>query len=63
MCSLGKEIANSGFSKTKGPKKPALVVCPKSVLDVWASEANKFAPNLVVKILKKRLVLYCMVLP
>jgi superfamily II DNA or RNA helicase len=38
----------------KGPKKPALVVCPKSVLDVWASEANKFAPNLVVRILKNR---------
>ncbi|MGA0845936.1 MAG: DEAD/DEAH box helicase, partial [Luteolibacter sp.] len=35
-------------------KKPALVVCPKSVLDVWASEAEKFAPNLNVRILKNR---------
>jgi len=37
-----------------GIKKPALVVCPKSVLDVWYSEAEKFAPNLRVKILKNR---------
>jgi hypothetical protein len=37
-----------------GEKKPALVVCPKSVLDVWYSEAEKFAPNLRVKILKNR---------
>ena len=40
--------------KTKGPKKPALVVCPKSVLDVWFSEAGKFTPELKVKILKNR---------
>ncbi|MDA8975290.1 DEAD/DEAH box helicase, partial [Akkermansiaceae bacterium] len=33
---------------------PALVVCPKSVLDVWATEAGKFAPNLKVKILRTR---------
>jgi len=37
-----------------GMKKPALVVCPKSVLDVWHSEAGKFAPNLNVKILRNR---------
>jgi len=37
-----------------GIKKPALVVCPKSVLDVWFSEAGKFTPNLRVKILKNR---------
>jgi SNF2 family DNA or RNA helicase len=36
------------------PKKPALVVCPKSVLDVWASEAQKFTPHLYLKILKNR---------
>ncbi len=34
--------------------RPALVVCPKSVLDVWASEAEKFAPGLVAKILRNR---------
>jgi hypothetical protein len=37
-----------------GMKKPALVVCPKSVLDVWYSEAGKFTPQLRVKILKNR---------
>ena len=36
------------------PKKPALVVCPKSVLDVWAGEAEKFAPHIRVKILRNR---------
>jgi hypothetical protein len=59
---LGKTIQSLTYllwlfeehAKTKAPKKPALVVCPKSVLDVWASEAGKFAPNLVVKILKNR---------
>ncbi|SHK28145.1 Superfamily II DNA or RNA helicase, SNF2 family [Rubritalea squalenifaciens DSM 18772] len=35
-------------------KKPALVVCPKSVLDVWATEAEKFAPELKVKVLRTR---------
>jgi len=33
---------------------PALVVCPKSVLDVWATEAGKFAPHLKVKVLRTR---------
>jgi hypothetical protein len=40
--------------RQKGMKKPALVVCPKSVLDVWYSEAQKFTPQLRVKILKNR---------
>lgn len=35
-------------------KMPALVVCPKSVLDVWATEAEKFAPSLKVKVLRTR---------
>ena len=59
---LGKTIQSLTYllwlfnehKKSGGIKKPALVVCPKSVLDVWASEANKFAPNLTVKILKNR---------
>ncbi len=34
----------------KGDNSPALVVCPKSVLDVWQMECNKFAPNLNVEI-------------
>ena len=39
---------------TGAPHKPALIVCPKSVLDVWYSEAEKFCPQLKVKILKNR---------
>lgn len=38
----------------KTGNKPALVVCPKSVLDVWATEAEKFAPDLRVKVLRTR---------
>ena len=33
---------------------PSLVVCPKSVIDVWHAETEKFAPNLRVKILRTR---------
>ena len=33
---------------------PSLVVCPKSVIDVWHSECEKFAPELRVKILRTR---------
>jgi len=35
-------------------ERPALVVCPKSVLDVWAGEARKFAPHLRVQILRTK---------
>jgi len=35
----------------KKKKYPALVVCPKSVLDVWQMECNKFAPDLNVEIM------------
>jgi len=38
----------------KAKNKPALVVCPKSVLDVWATEAEKFAPELRVRVLRTR---------
>lgn len=45
-----------GIESSKSKKKlgPALVVCPKSVLDVWATEAGKFAPELKVKVLRTR---------
>ena len=33
---------------------PSLVVCPKSVIDVWHSETEKFAPGVRVKILRTR---------
>ncbi len=35
-------------------RRPALVVCPKSVLDVWAMETTKFAPKLNVQVLRSR---------
>ena len=35
-------------------KTPALVVCPKSVLDVWAMETTKFAKHLNVQVLRSR---------
>jgi hypothetical protein len=38
----------------QGKKTPALVVCPKSVLDVWAMETTKFAPKLTVQVLRSR---------
>ncbi len=43
----------------KGKKKaantpPVLIVCPKSVLDVWASETNKFAPNIRVLVIRSK---------
>lgn len=40
--------------KAKKQKMPVLVVCPKSVLDVWQSEAAKFAEELSTKILRNR---------
>jgi hypothetical protein len=33
---------------------PCLVVCPKSVLDVWAGEVVKFAPELKVQVLRTK---------
>ncbi len=33
---------------------PSLVVCPKSVLDVWAAEVRKAAPGIRVQVLRNR---------
>ena len=33
---------------------PSLVVCPKSVLDVWAGEVKKFAPTLNIQVLRSK---------
>ncbi len=46
-------------NKPKGRKKapstpPVLIVCPKSVLDVWASETNKFAPKIRVLVIRSK---------
>ena len=59
---LGKTIQSLTYvlwlideaEKNKEPHRPVLVVCPKSVLDVWASEAVKFAPGVRVKVLRNR---------
>jgi SNF2-related domain/Helicase conserved C-terminal domain len=59
---LGKTIQSLTYllwlfdeaERNKESHRPALVVCPKSVLDVWASEALKFAPGMRVKILRNR---------
>lgn len=40
--------------KAEGPHLPVLVVCPKSVLDVWALEFQKAAENLRVLVLHDR---------
>jgi hypothetical protein len=41
--------------RKKGEKNlPCLVVCPKSVLDVWAGESEKFAPELRVQVLRSK---------
>jgi SNF2 family DNA or RNA helicase len=59
---LGKTIQSLTYvlwlmdeaEKNKEAHRPVLVVCPKSVLDVWASEALKFAPGVRVKVLRNR---------
>ena len=58
---LGKTIQSityilwlRGEAKKAKKKMPALVVCPKSVLDVWATEVEKFAPEMSLKILRTR---------
>ncbi len=42
----------------KGRKKllvpPVLIVCPKSVLDVWAGETQKFAPNIRALVIRNK---------
>lgn len=41
-------------SKAGDAPPPSLVICPKSVLDVWAAEARKAAPHLRVQVLRNR---------
>jgi SNF2 family DNA or RNA helicase len=37
-------------AQSDAPPKPALVVCPKSVMDTWHAEAARFVPELRVKL-------------
>jgi superfamily II DNA or RNA helicase len=47
---LGKTIQALSWlawlRETEGCKRPSLVVCPKSVMDVWMAEAARFYPSL-----------------
>ncbi len=59
---LGKTLQSLAYilwlkeeeKKAKKPHQPCLVVCPKSVLDVWAQEAQTFTPQLKVSVLRNR---------
>ena len=52
---LGKTLQTLAWllwlrAKKKAKSQPSLVVCPKSVMDNWGSEVEKFAPSLSVRI-------------
>jgi hypothetical protein len=54
---LGKTIQSLAWllwlrARPSNAGLPSLVVCPKSVIDVWAGEAEKFAPSLRVRVLR-----------
>ncbi|MEM7248483.1 MAG: SNF2-related protein [Acidobacteriota bacterium] len=56
---LGKTVQSLAWllwlrQRNEGDLAPGLVVCPKSVLDVWAGEVEKFAPDLDVQILRNK---------
>ena len=40
--------------RAEGKPLPSLVVCPKSVLDVWSGEVKKFAPDIRVQVLRTK---------
>ncbi len=40
--------------RAEGKPLPGLVVCPKSVLDVWSGEVKKFAPDIRVQVLRTK---------
>lgn len=41
-------------ARSEGKPLPSLVVCPKSVLDVWSGEVKKFAPEMRVQVLRSK---------
>lgn len=49
---LRQEAAQEVGAKGKVP--PVLVVCPKSVIDVWGEETKRFLPDLRVQLLRNR---------
>ena len=51
---LREEFARKNKSKKKVVIPPVLIVCPKSVLDVWAGETEKFAPGVRVLVIRSK---------
>ena len=51
---LREEFARKNKSKKKIAVPPVLIVCPKSVLDVWAGETEKFAPGVRVLVIRSK---------
>jgi SNF2 family DNA or RNA helicase len=49
-----RERAAQQQEEANVPVSPCLVVCPKSVLDVWAGETVKFAPDLRVQVIRDK---------
>tara|TARA_B100001175_G_C19491304_1_gene632752 strand:- start:624 stop:2180 length:1557 start_codon:yes stop_codon:yes gene_type:complete len=41
-------------ARSEGDPLPSLVICPKSVLDVWSGEVKKFAPEIRVQVLRSK---------
>ena len=51
---LREEFARKNKSKKKIAVPPVLIVCHKSVLDVWAGETEKFAPGVRVLVIRSK---------
>lgn len=50
----GDYIRKHSKGRKKAVSPPVLIVCPKSVLDVWASETEKFAPEIRVLVIRNK---------
>jgi SNF2 family DNA or RNA helicase len=54
ICALrAYRVATEGQGRDSARAHPHLVVCPKSVLDVWARECARFAPEFAVKVVRQ----------
>ncbi len=49
---LGKTLQALALLLHRAPQGPAIVVCPASVVNNWAGEAQRFAPSLNIRLLK-----------
>ena len=50
---LGKTLQALALLLHRAPQGPAIVVCPASVVNNWASEAQRFAPSLNIRFLRQ----------